>query len=108
MKKNKKKHCYISGGMRGVLNHYDLFKQAEVELQAQGFETFNPASESIVGKEPGETPLQYLLKVFFSDTEYICKTATHIREAYKVGGVGMRAVGAQFGVSAETVRRCLA
>jgi hypothetical protein len=31
-----------------------------------------------------------------------------IRSAYKAGGVGMRTVGERFGVSAETVRRCLA
>src|SRR5215813_12250154 len=30
-----------------------------------------------------------------------------IHAAYKAGGVGLRAVAAQFGVSVETVRRCL-
>jgi DNA invertase Pin-like site-specific DNA recombinase len=29
-----------------------------------------------------------------------------IREAYAAGGVGLRAVAAQFGVGTETVRRC--
>ena len=30
-----------------------------------------------------------------------------IRAAYEAGGVGLRAVAAQFGVGVETVRRCL-
>jgi hypothetical protein len=30
-----------------------------------------------------------------------------IRDAYKAGGVGLRGVAARFGVSVETVRRCL-
>ena len=30
-----------------------------------------------------------------------------IRAAYKAGGVGLRAVAAQFGVGVETVRRCV-
>jgi DNA invertase Pin-like site-specific DNA recombinase len=30
-----------------------------------------------------------------------------IRAAYKAGGVGLRAVAAQFGVSVESVRRCV-
>jgi len=30
-----------------------------------------------------------------------------IRAAYEVGGVGVRAVAAQFGVGVETVRRCV-
>ena len=34
-------------------------------------------------------------------------TRTAIRQAYKAGGVGMRGVAKQFGVGAETVRRCL-
>ena len=34
-------------------------------------------------------------------------TRTAIRSAYMAGGVGMRGVAAQFGVGAETVRRCL-
>jgi DNA invertase Pin-like site-specific DNA recombinase len=33
---------------------------------------------------------------------------TAIREAYSAGGVGMRTVAQKFGVSAETVRRCIA
>jgi Domain of unknown function (DUF4406) len=78
MKKNRKKCAYISGGMRGVLNHRDIFHHAEVELQAQGFETFNPAAKEKEVKLPGETPLQYLRKVFFLDCQYICKKATHI------------------------------
>jgi hypothetical protein len=35
-------------------------------------------------------------------------TRQAIQDAYRAGNVGMRVVGAQFGVSAETVRRCLA
>jgi DNA invertase Pin-like site-specific DNA recombinase len=34
-------------------------------------------------------------------------TRQAIRDAYMAGGVGMRGVAQQFGVSAETVRRCL-
>lgn len=34
-------------------------------------------------------------------------TRKAIQDAYKAGGVGLRAVGKQFGVSSETVRRCL-
>jgi DNA invertase Pin-like site-specific DNA recombinase len=34
-------------------------------------------------------------------------TRLAIRAAYKAGGVGMRGVAERFGVSAETVRRCL-
>jgi hypothetical protein len=32
---------------------------------------------------------------------------TAIRNTYMNGGIGMRAAGEQFGVSAETVRRCM-
>lgn len=35
-------------------------------------------------------------------------TRAAIRSAYMAGGIGMRGVAAQFGVGAETVRRCLA
>jgi hypothetical protein len=62
--------------MRGIENHKDIFHQTEIELQAQGFETFNPASKS--DEVPNETSLEYLRWIFFLDTEYICKTATHI------------------------------
>jgi DNA invertase Pin-like site-specific DNA recombinase len=43
----------------------------------------------------------------------IGRPATHparraaIRAAYEAGGVGLRAVAAQFGVSVETIRRCV-
>jgi len=30
-----------------------------------------------------------------------------IRAAYEAGGIGLRAIAAQFGVGVETVRRCV-
>jgi hypothetical protein len=78
MKKKNKKLCYISGGMRGIENHKEVFLAAEKELQAQGFKTFNPAAKSDEDKIPGETALQYLRRVFAVDCLWICRHATHI------------------------------
>ena len=37
------KRIYISGGITGVDNYEELFKQKQIEIEKQGYEVINPA-----------------------------------------------------------------
>ena len=44
---------YISGGITGVENYLDVFKQAQTELESMGYEVINPAE--ILSQMPQST-----------------------------------------------------
>ena len=68
MKKNKA-YVYLSGRIRNFPDYKSIFRQAENQLRALGYENiFNPADKSE----------KSLRDAFAQDMEWICRHATHI------------------------------
>jgi Domain of unknown function (DUF4406) len=65
----KKIKVYLSGKIRGCTDYKSIFRQAENQLRAMGYEEiFNPANKSE----------KSIRDAFAQDMEWICRHATHI------------------------------
>jgi hypothetical protein len=76
--KNRKDKVYISGGIRGYPdNDRAAFRNAAIQLEAMGYETYDPANRNDV-YEKDETEEEFIRKVFAEDFAYICLEADFI------------------------------